>query len=173
MVRILGTLLLLCTFHQMSYTQVKSLDERAESIPNANCVSVDALASYVKQNFTTDTDRIRAIYVWITHHISYDVVRLKSMEMNPDQPPQAVANVLNIRRAVCQGYSDLFVVLCKSVNINAIVVGGYTKDQGKLSHIAHAWAAASLDGKWYLFDPTWGAGYLKDDKFIKSFNNDI
>ncbi|MBC7915248.1 MAG: hypothetical protein H7Y07_14105, partial [Pyrinomonadaceae bacterium] len=37
--------------------------------------------------------------------------------------------------------------------------------------VSHAWVAASLGNEWYLFDPTWGAGYVKDERFVKKFND--
>jgi hypothetical protein len=126
----------------------------------------------IKQNFPSDSARVRAIYVWIANHISYDVKRFNDRDKNPDAQPQAVTDVLSTRSAVCQGYSDLFVALCKAVGVNAIKISGYTKNQGKVNIISHAWAAVELAGKWYLFDPTWGAGYVTvDDKFVKRFSN--
>lgn len=169
--KILFTLVFFCAFQQFSYAQTKNIDGDAASIPENNCTTVDALASYIKQKFSTDTARIRAIYVWITNHISYDVKRFRDRDKNPDNPPQTIADVLATRSAVCQGYSDLFVELCKGVGINAIVVSGYTKTQGRVNIISHAWAAAEVGDQWYLFDPTWGAGYVKDDYFTKRFNN--
>ena len=170
MIKIIFTCLLLCTIHQNSYSQ-KNPDVNAASISNSNTGSVDALASYIKENFTTDTARIRAIYTWITHNINYDIAGFLARENNPGGPPQTVADVLHSRKAVCQGYSHLFSSLCKEVGINAYTISGYTKLQGKVSQIPHAWVAASLGGDWYLFDPTWGAGYVKDEKYIRRFNN--
>jgi len=172
MIKILTTLFLLCALEQTSFCQNKNIDAEATSIPEANCTSVDGLAAYIKQNFATDTARIRVIYVWIANHISYDLKRLLDREKNLDIPPQTVADVLTTRTAVCQGYSELFVALCKAVGINAVEVGGYTKFQGRVNIISHAWVGAELEGKWYLFDPTWGAGYVSDDnRFTKKFNN--
>ena len=172
MLKILFTLLFLYALEQTSFCQNKNIDAEATSIPETHCTSVDALAAYIKQNFTNDMARIRAIYVWVANHISYDVKRFLDREKNPGVPPQPVTDVLATRSAVCQGYSDLFVTLCKSVGINAIEVGGYTKFQGKVNIISHAWVAAQLAGQWYLFDPTWGAGYVSDDnRFTKKFNN--
>ena len=169
--RILFPFVLLCLF-KVNYAQIKNVDADATSIPEANCTSVDALSSYIKQHFSVDTDRVRAIYVWEANHISYDVKRFNDRDKNPYAPPQTADDVLSTRSAVCQGYSDLFVDLCKAVGINAVRVTGYTKSQGKVNIISHAWAAVELSGKWYFFDPTWGAGYVSDDdKFVKRFNN--
>jgi hypothetical protein len=171
MVKILFSLLLLCILRQSSYAQDKGIDARAAAIPEVNCVSVDALVSYIKQNFTTDADRVRAIYVWITNNIGYDVQRFLEREKYAGILPPSIAEVLATRKAVCQGYAELFIAICKGEGINAIIVPGYTKKQGRVSPVSHAWVALPLGDEWNLFDPTWGAGYVKDDQFIRKFNN--
>jgi hypothetical protein len=173
MIKHLFSLLLLCILQQNCYAQNKDIDARAASIPDINCANVDALASYIKQNFATDTDRLRAIYIWITHHIDYDIASFLDREKNDGStPPQAVADVISSRKAVCHGYADLFITLCRGVGINAILIPGYTRKDGKVSTIPHAWAAAALGDDWYLFDPTWGAGYVQDErKFVRRFNS--
>jgi hypothetical protein len=172
MIKIFLSVLVLCIIYQNSYSQDRGIDTRAASISGANCTSVDALGSFIKGNFETDEDRIRAIYIWITHHISYDVASFLAMERGVENQQQpTVAHVLASRKAVCQGYSELFVALCKGVGIDAILVSGFTKKQGKVSSISHAWVAASLGNEWHLFDPTWGAGYVQDKQFVRKFNN--
>ncbi len=172
MPRVLFILLFVFSSQLNSYGQ-QNTDAQAISIPVADCASVDALSSYINRNFNTDSTRIRAIYTWITNHISYDVARFLAREKSPSgsSASPTAAQVLSSRSGVCQGYSDLFVALCKGAGIDALRIGGYTKQQGKVSAIAHAWVAAYLDGQWYLFDPTWGAGYVKNDVFVKRFNN--
>ncbi|MEO8111706.1 MAG: transglutaminase domain-containing protein, partial [Ginsengibacter sp.] len=118
----------------------------------------------------TDTARIHAIYVWIANNISYDLARMQQMKSSTNNPPQAATDVLKTRSAVCQGYSDLFTALCRNVGINAVVVPGYVKIEGSIIPLSHAWVAAQLDGVWFLFDPTWGAGYVIHDQFVKRFN---
>jgi hypothetical protein len=170
MPRILFIILFVFSSQLNSYGQ-QNTDAQAISIPVTDCASVDALSSYINRNFTTDSTRIRAIYTWITNNINYDVARFLAREKSPSSPSPTAAQVLSSRSGVCQGYSDLFVSLCKGVGIEALRIGGYTKQQGKVSAIAHAWVAAYLDGQWYLFDPTWGAGYVKNDVFVKRYNN--
>ncbi|MEP7111302.1 MAG: transglutaminase domain-containing protein [Ferruginibacter sp.] len=171
MIKILIPLFLLSYFPQTGYSQQKNFRPDSLIIPEASCVSVDELSSYIKQNFVTDTAQIRAIYTWIANNISYDVARMQDAKNNPQSQPQVVADVLKMRRAVCQGYSDLFTALCKNVGINALVVTGYVKTAGKVMPMSHSWVAAELGGEWFLFDPTWGAGYVNDNHFVKRFNN--
>jgi hypothetical protein len=171
MFKALFSFLLIVIFPVSVLAQDKGPDAQAAAIPDVHTASVDALSNYIKQNFSTDSARVRAIYVWITNHIKYDVARLRNRDKNPGGPPQSVADVLATRYAVCQGYSDLFVALARNMGIDAHVVGGYTKKGGRVNPISHAWVAAVVGGEWVLFDPTWGAGYVRDDQFVKHFNN--
>jgi hypothetical protein len=50
------------------------------------------------------------------------------------------------------------------------VVPGYVKIAEAIMPMAHSWVAAELGGEWFLFDPTWGAGYVVDNHFVKHFN---
>ncbi len=162
-------LTLFCCVHA-SFSQASS-DDLALRIPQEKTSSIPAIAGYIKQNFSSDSARVRGIYVWVANNISYDVARLKARDKDPNMAPQPVDDVLKTRSAVCQGYSELFVEICKQIGINATVVGGYTKQRGIVMQIPHAWVAVQLDGKWWLYDPTWGAGHVQDDKFVKAFNN--
>ena len=87
MLRIVFSLILLCAFIPNSNAQNKELDTKAASIPGASSSSLHALATYIKDNFTTDTARVRAIYVWITHNISYDYAALQARDETPAGPP--------------------------------------------------------------------------------------
>ena len=151
-----------------TYAQtVAGTDEKIATIPTANTQTTDDIVTYIKQHFPSDTGRVRAIYVWITNNINYDVAKLKAYNNTSEPSRQTVTNVLQTRNAVCQGYADLFIELCNKLAIPASFVGGYTKRDGKVSTIPHAWTAVKLDNRWYLFDPTWGAGYIKNDQFIR------
>ena len=146
-------------------------DDLALKIPQTGTRSVAGISNYIKENFSTDSARIRAIYVWITHHISYDFARVKTRNIKMNEAPQTVEDVLKTRAAVCHGYASLFVDLCNSMGIKAIFIGGYGKAGGMLGGLPHAWAAAEVKGSWYLFDPTWGAGYIRNEQFVWAFNN--
>ena len=174
MFRILLIAIVFFSTHYNSSAQ-RTIEEQARSIPESNCVSVMALSSYIKQNFATDSARVRAIYVWITDHISYDVDAMlaKGSMTTTTVPLPSADEILTRRSGVCQGYTDLFVALSKACGINAVRVGGYTKRTGEVSSLAHAWVALKLNGKWQLFDPTWGAGFVRNEKFVKRFSDNF
>jgi hypothetical protein len=142
-------------------------DKVALEIPLKETYATAGISTYIKEHFSSDSERIRAIFVWVSNNINYDVEKLltKKQERTP------VSDVLKGRKAVCQGYADLFVALCNECNIKAALVGGYTKlMNGFIADLSHAWVAASINNKWYLFDPTWAAGSVNDKYFRKSFS---
>jgi len=170
MVRKILVFSLLFLFQQNLSAQNKNADETILKIPQANTSSAIALSEFIKKNYATDTARIRAIYIWVTNNINYDVAKLLARNSVPNPGRQSPDDVLKTRAAVCQGYADLFIEVCNQLAIPTVFVGGYTKRDQKVSPLAHAWVSAQLNGDWYLFDPTWGAGYLQNNQFIKAPN---
>lgn len=164
-------ILFLLLFSISVYSQTNaSVDALALKIPQPSTYSTKGISEYIKQNFSSETDRIRAIYVWIANNINYDMARLLARTASSPLK-QSVEDVLKTRAAVCHGYVDLFVELCKDVGIKATLVGGYTKRGNTIPQIPHAWVGAEIGGNWYFFDPTWGAGHMQNNQFVKSFSN--
>jgi transglutaminase/protease-like cytokinesis protein 3 len=150
--------------------QTTSVDALALKIPEASTYATSGLVNYLKQNFYPDSARVRAIYVWIANNIAYDVPRLLAKNANGEFKPQPSEDVLKTRAAVCQGYATLFVDLCTGLGVKAVLISGYGKIANTITP-SHAWVGVEMNGNWYLFDPTWGAGYVQNNRFIKSFNN--
>lgn len=55
--------------------------------------------------------------------------------------------------------------------MDAYVIDGYNCRDGALLPDPHEWCAAKVSGKWYMFDPTWGAGFVENYQFIPSPNH--
>lgn len=90
----------------------------------------------------TDYDKCKSIYQGIIDRTDYDM-----------SAPYAhgIAGVLCDGKAVCEGYSKTFKMLCDRENIPCIsVLGNY--DAENLT--AHMWNYVYLDGAWYGCDPT-------------------
>jgi transglutaminase/protease-like cytokinesis protein 3 len=55
-----------------------------------------------------------------------------------------------------------------------IRVSGYTKQNGAVDPMSHAWCASKIDNQWYIFDPTWvlalNNGFVNafDDRYFKA-----
>lgn len=142
---------------------------------------VSELSAMISRDFSTEEDKVRGIYSWIIKNIAYDPEEYKKFnysfknyrERNAKEEKtreQIIARTLSTGVAVCEGYAMLFEKLCNLQGIGNYLVRGDIKtnfeDIGRPFRKIHMWNVAIIDGKSYLFDPTWGAGKYRD-KFIK------
>lgn len=145
-------------------------DSLALAIPARVTGSPEEFATYLNEHFSSETDRIKALFSWMTFNISYDLgqVEILSRFENLDE---FVTYTLKNKKAVCQGYAEVFTAVCGQMGIKALTIHGYNKVDGRLkTDLGHAWNVAWIDGKWRLFDPTWGSGYLDNGRYTKSFD---
>ena len=78
---------------------------------------------------------------------------------------------LKTKKGICADYSILFHEIASLTGIKSFVIEGYTKQNGKIDVLSHAWCAAKINNEWYLFDPTWGSGYVNNNKYTRKINN--
>jgi len=172
---LLGILLLSTTILSAKEIDYSKIDLHARQAPQNIHTDIGRLVKYLNKPATNDYERVRSFYSWIADNIAYDVKLFKSYRPSHYQP-LSPADVLKRRRAVCQGYAELFQEMCQKVGIKSYVVGGYSKGFGytpkaKFTVADHAWNVVQIEGKWHLIDVTWGSGGLNDKmKFIKQFN---
>ena len=105
----------------------------------------------------TTYQKVKAIYDWITRNVRYD-------EENKDDSSYylkytAYAAAIN-KKAVCQGYTNLFYRLANDAGIDCrIITGG-----------DHAWNIVRMDdGKYYCMDATWDEGRSSYSYFLKGW----
>lgn len=123
------------------------------------------LAHELTDSITSDSLKVKSIYLWMTKHIDYDAYGFASGSGSYTDPDQ----ILRFRKAVCLGYSILFDSLCSVAGIKAECVYGYVympwyETNDTLYLDSHAWNVVQIDGEWKLVDATWGAGYIKEKK---------
>ncbi|MBC7641527.1 MAG: hypothetical protein H7174_04195, partial [Flavobacterium sp.] len=75
------------------------------------------------------------------------------------------------KKGVCANYAAVFSAIANELNIKTFIVEGYTKQFGKISNLSHAWCASKIDNKWYVFDPTWGSGYVNNMIYTRKIDN--
>ncbi|MFV8370936.1 transglutaminase domain-containing protein [Flavobacterium sp. LB2P74] len=167
-------LLLFFFFSLLSFAQVNTgyslVDAKMAVIPPNSTTSTNTIAKYINANFETETDKIRAVFYWTTSNISYDVANMFVVNFN-ETVQEKIAKTLRTKKGVCIHYAVVFNELAQKTGIQSYIVEGYTKQNGKVSDLAHAWIAAKIDKKWYVFDPTWGSGYVNNGRFFKKINN--
>lgn len=147
----------------------EAIDKHALNAPASATRSVEKLALYLNQNTQSDLEKVRSYYSWITNHIAYDTHSFFKGKSTPETSAEAT---LKSRKAICQGYSELFKALCDYSNIPCYIVSGYSKGYGyregkKFTEADHAWNVVFVANQWQLIDATWGAGHVDDkQKFI-------
>jgi len=154
----------------------ESIDQHARNAPSEVEKSIKGLANYLAQNTQSDIEKARAIYVWLAENISYndEAYNVKDYSGNSAQA------VFKNRKAVCGGFSNLYKALGNEMGLEIKKVSGYSKGFGykigdKMTTTDHAWNVIKIDGKWRVFDATWGEGYGKNIdgklKSTKKFND--
>ncbi|NXH41909.1 KY peptidase, partial [Dicaeum eximium] len=144
----------------------KELDAYALEVNVKN--SVEELVKALLKQARTDLEKVRAIWIWICHHIEYDVVGYHNKSQVSSKP----RDVLQMGKSICEGYAELFEHMCSLAGIQCKKLLGHAKGHGYKTGQTftgdsdHAWNAVYLEGRWHLLDSTWGSGSV-DDSFTK------
>lgn len=146
---------------------------------------IDKLAAQINKDFSRDDEKARAIFTWLATNIKYDLAALNGPQRGPigysyrtEEERQAIRNKIKMdmatktfksKKAVCEGYATLFVVLADKTGLQAEMIAGTAKSHpdhiGKLPvNSDHAWNAVKIGNEWKLVDATWGAGTVTGQK---------
>jgi transglutaminase/protease-like cytokinesis protein 3 len=149
-----------------------TLSAKAQS-PLTDVSSINSIAHSIIKNDYSETQKVTAIFNWITDNIAYDIDNMFNINFYGN-PQQTIDRTIKTKKGVCQHYAYLFDTLCKKANIQSFIISGYTKQKKNIDFTPHAWCAAKIDGVWKFYDPTWAAGYIDNssNKFVKQFNAD-
>ena len=145
------------------------------------CDKPEDLSKFINRDFTTDEEKVRAVYSWIIQNVAYDPKEYKKFDYSfknyreanlkeEETREKIIQRTLQKGIAVCEGYAMVFERLCELQGIDSYLVRGDTKsnfqDIGRPFKTVHMWNVAFIDGEPFLFDTTWGAGKYHQ-KFIK------
>lgn len=146
------------------------IDKKALLIPDSLTKSTEAISSYINANFRLNQDKVRAAFIWVASNIRYDVPNMYAINYY-EKKEDKIAKPLQTRQGICENYAVLFTDICQKIGIPGFVVEGYVKLSNQVSILSHAWSVARIDTSWYLFDPTWAAGYVSNGTFVPKINN--
>ncbi len=137
--------------------ETESVDFKDEDIRN--------LASSIASGHDNEYEVVHALADWVNENIQY------SLETKTSSASKKASWVLENRRGVCDELTNLFIGLCRSMDIPARFVSGvsYTSDERFDSRwSSHGWAEVYFPGYgWVPFDVTYGQfGYI-DPAHIK------
>ena len=169
------TLIFILTSHgifaqKKAISPLAAIDKKALQLPDSLTRTTDQIAGYITTNFNTDADKSRAIFIWVASNIRYDIENMFAINFYATRKDE-IEKALSTRKGICENFASLFTDICLKSGIKSFVVEGYTKQNGFADYIPHAWSAALIDTSWYLFDPTWGSGYINGGKFFKKIND--
>ena len=157
------------------------LDKKVRQIPPSVFVgqitnpdgTLSALVAFLSQGSPNDFVTVKRLHDWVADNISYDTPSFLSGKITD----QSYKSVLATRLAVCEGYATLFKKLCDIKGISCALVSGYSRGYGSSVFSAenatssnHAWNIVKINGSDYLVDTTWDAGYLENDRFVRSYS---
>ena len=148
-----------------------SIDKKAIKIPDSITITTKGIAGYINTNFKTDKEKVRAIFIWVASSIEYDIANIYAINFY-ETKENKINKALKTKKGICENYAALFTDIATGCGITSYIIEGYTKQNGFTDYIPHAWCAAYVDSAWYMFDPTWGSGYLNGGKFYKKINNE-
>jgi hypothetical protein len=149
-------------------------------------ISPAALSQQITASYTTEKQKVTAIFRWIIDNISYNIMsgnrKGKMFYEEPEDTDRVLKPlnervaemVLRKRVAVCDGYSRLFTTLCDYAGIRSEIITGYARTGrgGAKFRSNHKWNAVLIDSNWYLLDATWACGFINwGDEFIKEYDN--
>ncbi|MDE5420095.1 hypothetical protein L3049_19055 [Labilibaculum sp. DW002] len=137
------------------------------NIPDSLTTNTKNIANYISANLRSESNKVKAAYSWITRNISYDVESMYKFNIERNSEV-----TLKNRKGTCQNYTILFNEIVNKIGIESYIVVGYTKEKGVISRSPHAWCVAKIDFRWFVFDPTWGAGELRKRSFKKKMTYD-
>lgn len=96
---------------------------------------------------------------------------------NNSVPQQTLPHVLKTRRAVCEGYANLFKALCDGLNLPCEKIHGYARgvsvsERGyeDPTDSNHAWNMVQIQGSWYLVDCTWDSGHMSGRTSVQDYS---
>ena len=168
-----------------NYTDV---DAKVKRYPTFN--SAQKLAAKIDADFTSEADKIRATFIWLTENIKYDLEEFynpttKQVGFSYKNEAEKQAKLQQIkddivnetfkkRKSVCEGYAQSFKKVCDLLQIEAVIIKGYARNSSNEIGVIpttsnHAWNAVKLNNKWQLIDATWAAGYAVNNQWEKNF----
>jgi len=163
-----------CVKQTVKINPYMHIDNYALNTPGNMANSLQDLAEYLAANCTSDKEKARVLYRWITDNIYYDT------DLDQDSLTGLVLpeTVLQKRTAVCSGYARLYKSLSDELGLTVVEIDGfvkgsnYTPGDSFKGPYNHSWITVLIDSCWQFLDPTWGSGYINEKgEYVHEFND--
>ena len=148
-------------------------DPIIKSLPERDKTDLKKFKEDLKDKVNNLDDEVKAkiLFLWICENIAYDDDSFfsgKSVECEPEA-------VFRNGKTLCSGYARLFKNIGEYIRLEIQCVSCYSKGLGyepgqTLTSTNHEYNIIKLDNKYRPIDCTWGAGTIKEKKFVKHLN---
>ena len=167
-------------FSQHTKSSFAKIDTVISKMPAYKSNNLDSLTDLLTKDFSTEKEKTRAIYFWVANNITYNVPKYAERRnamnviLKKKDESESAEKIIQTRKAVCEGYSNLFKALCDRAGIRCEAVEGIGQPQ-RNQYDLHAWNAVMIEGEWKLLDATWSAGGIdmKKNIFYKDFEDNF
>lgn len=106
---------------------------------------IQQLAREISAGATTSARRVQGLLDWLQANIRQEAVDVFS-----------ALDVLETRRAECQGHSYLYAALARALGIPTRIVNGLVYAPEYNGFLFHSWTESLVDNQWHAVDPTFG-----------------
>lgn len=127
----------------------------------------EILDSFPLRESSSDYEKVRAVYDYLTANVKYDIVHKKNQYHTLKST--AYGALIN-RTATCQGISVAAYRLLMELGVSCRVITGMANPDHEDSEY-HAWNIVCIDGLYYNLDITWDEQLGGEDYFLKSDEN--
>lgn len=158
------------------------------------------LSAQLTANLGDNTEKVRAIFSWITKNIAYHTRPknfngvigpasrrfIKGEESDAEEEDEnapllplndrVAATVIKRRTAVCDGYARLFQSMCEYAGVRSVIIPGFARNAAvkplRKFMVNHYWNAVYIDSSWRLLDVTWASGYISGatGEFVREYD---
>ena len=178
-------------FNTIDFAKADSIafSHKGESLKN-----LPVLTHKLTASLTTDVEKFRAIYTWVSTNIENDYGsylktsskrkklakdREAFLKWNNSFTPKVFEKLATQKKTACTGYAYLIRELANLATLNCKIIDGFgrtaTLNLDTNSIPNHSWNVVELNNKWYVCDATWSAGrvLIEDDgpKFESDYHD--
>lgn len=134
---------------------------------------VKELSKEIAIDFKSDSNKIRAFYIYVVKNIKYDITLSKRVWYPKSQEEMdsitlyEVNKCIKNKKGICWDYSALFQKLCFYQGIEVEVIGGTLRTSEIMPEnrpVNHGWNSLTINGKRKFIDCT----FVPPDEYIKS-----
>jgi hypothetical protein len=142
--------------HYKSQKDAEDYEKYFNSIVIRLCKNVGRFIERSKQKKLMELFVVRSIFRFVCEFLEY----------KDEKNSKFTTMIVDSRKSMCEGFSDMFVKLCEKANIFALKIHGKSKDLNGNVHknTGHCWNGVFIENCFFPLDLTWSWG-MKRKKF--------